>query len=184
MSEYDSHALWIIPKGAAYDLTRGYITKLSAIYHLPEFEPHITVLSDIRSPDISAIRGFAGSLAPLCIHLDNKVQSPDSYFRSLHLRAQETPELMELFSKARERFGSTGESYFPHLSLAYSGFNHQTKRKMIQDLGEIPEIEFEVHQLTLFNASPNKPVSHWKVIERFKLGVRYDGDTHHLASHA
>lgn len=170
MSENDSFALWIIPEGTAYDVTRGYIIKLSKIYHLPKFEPHITVLSDIRSPDISTICGLAGSLAPFRIRLDNKVQSPDAYFRSLHLRAQETPELMEVFSKARERFGSDGEAYFSHLSLAYSGFNLRIKRKMIQELGEIPEIEFEARQLTLFNASLELPVSSWEKIEQFPFG--------------
>jgi len=171
MSGSDSYALWIIPEGVAYDLTKGYIDKLSDIYHLPNFEPHITVLSDIRSPGISEICEFAGSLIPFHIRFDSQVEHPDSYFRSLHLTAHETPELKGVFAKARERFGSNGTSYFPHLSLAYSGFNHQTKRKMVQELGEIPEIVFEARQLVLFNASPEIPVSSWKLIECFPFGT-------------
>ena len=170
MSNSDAYALWIIPEGAAYDLTKGYINRLSDIYHLPKFEPHITVLSDIYSPGISEICEFAGSLAPFRVHFDNTVEYPDAYFRSLHLTAHETPELMALFAKARERFGSNGTSYFPHLSLAYSGFNRQTKCKMVQELGEIAEIAFEARQLVLFNASPEIPVSSWDVIERFPFG--------------
>lgn len=169
MSENDSYALWIIPEGAAYDLTKGYITKLSNIYHLPKFEPHITVLSDIRLPDIFELREFSESLVPFRVRLHNEVEYPDAYFRSLHLCAEETPELMEIFVKARERFGSNGEPYFPHLSLAYSGFNLQTKHKMIQELGDIPEIGFEARQLTLFKTSPEMPVSSWEVLERFSL---------------
>jgi len=170
MSGSDSFALWIIPEGAAYDLTKGYIDKLSDIYHLANFEPHITVLSDIRSPVISEICEFASSLAPFHVHFDSKVEHPDAYFRSLHLTAHETPELMTLFAKARERFGSNGTSYFPHLSLAYSGFNRQTKRKMVQELGDVPEIAFEARQLVLFSASPEMPVSSWEAIERFPFG--------------
>lgn len=170
MSGSDSYALWLIPEGVAYDLTKGYIDKLSDIYHLPNFEPHITVLSDIRSPGIPEICEFAGSLAPFRVHFDNKVEHPDAYFRSLHLTARETPELMALFAKARERFGSNGSSYFPHLSLAYSGFNRQTKRKMVQELGDVPEISFEARQLVLFNASPERPVSSWEAIEHFPFG--------------
>jgi 2'-5' RNA ligase len=113
---------------------------------------------------------FAGGLTPFRVRLDNKVEYPDAYFRSLHLTAHETPELMDVFSSVRERFVSIGEAYFPHLSLAYSGFNLQTKRKMAQELGDVPEIEFEVRRLTLFNASPELPVSSWKMIEQFPFG--------------
>jgi len=170
MSNSDNYALWIIPEGTAYDLTKEYIDKLSNVYHLPKFEPHITVVSAMRSPDMTEIGVFAGSLAPFRVRLADQVEYPDAYFRSLHLTAYETPELMAIFSKARERFGSAGEPYFPHLSLAYSGFNRRTKRKMIQALGKIPEIEFEARQLTLVIASPVTPVSRWNMIERFPFG--------------
>lgn len=64
MLETDSYVLWIIPEGAAYALTDGYIARLSATYNLPRFEPHLTLLSGIRYPTASTLRGLTASLPP------------------------------------------------------------------------------------------------------------------------
>jgi hypothetical protein len=169
MSENDTYALWIIPDGAVYTLTDGYIAKLSSTYHLPRFEPHVTILGGIRSPEPSALRGLAGSLTPFRIRLASEVDYLDEYFRCLFLKAHETPELMETFSKASRLFGYEGKPYFPHLSLVYGDLPVETKREMIHTLREIPTIEFEARQLSLVHASTSMPVASWKVIEHFPL---------------
>lgn len=165
----DSYALWIIPEGAAYSLTDGYIAKLSEAYRLPKFEPHVTVLSGMREPELPALRILAGSLAPFRIRLASQPEYLDEFFRCLFLKAYETPELIEAFSKVCKAFGYEERIYFPHLSLAYGDLPVQTKHEMIQTLGEIPEIEFEAGQLSLINASTEMPVSDWKVVERFPI---------------
>jgi 2'-5' RNA ligase len=170
MSEIDSYALWIIPDGAAYTLTDGYIAKLSSAYHFPRFEPHITILGGIRLAEKSLVRGLAEGLASFRIHLASEVEYLDEYFRSLFLRAHKTPELMETFSKASETFGYEGYPYFPHLSLAYGEFPLHTKREMIRELGATPSIEFEARFIYLVHASTRMPIANWKIIERFPLG--------------
>jgi 2'-5' RNA ligase len=170
MPENDSYTLWIIPEDAAYSLTDGYIAQLSAAYHLPRFEPHVTLLGGTRSPDTSALRGLAESLPPFRVRLASQPAYLDEYFRCLFLKADETPELMETFSKASQLFGYKRESYFPHLSLAYGDLLVETKHEMIRELGEIPEIEFEARHLSLVQASTKMPISRWKVIERFAIG--------------
>jgi len=57
-----SFALWIIPEGEAYALTDDYIARLSAGYNLPKFEPHVTLLSGILSPEALALRDLAEGL--------------------------------------------------------------------------------------------------------------------------
>jgi hypothetical protein len=170
MPENGSYALWIIPEGEAYSITDGYITKLSEAYGLPRFEPHVTILDGIPSADSSALRGLASSLPPFHIRLTSRPEYLDEYFRCLFLKAHETPELMETFSKASGLFGNQGEPYFPHLSLAYGDLPVETKREMIRELGDILEIEFEARQISLVGASTEMPISSWKVVERFLLG--------------
>jgi len=164
-----SFALWIIPEGEAYALTDAYIARLSAGYNLPQFEPHLTLLSEFRSPETSALRDMAGSLPPFCIRLASQPAYLEEHFRCLFLKADETPALMETFAKASRLFGLEEKPYFPHLSLAYGDLPVETKREMIRALGEISEIEFEVRQLSLARASAEMPVSSWKVVERFPL---------------
>lgn len=169
MPENDSYALWIMPEGAAYTLTDSYIAKLSRIYDLPKFEPHVTLLGGIRVPETSALRTLIRGLPPFHIHLSNQPEYLDETFRCLFLKADETPPLMETFAKASQLFGYEGPPYFPHLSLAYGDLPVETKREMIRTLGEIPGIEFEARQLSLVQASAEMPISSWKVVERFPL---------------
>ena len=150
-----------------------YIAKLSDAYHLPRFEPRVTALGGIRTPEASEMRGLAGSLAPFRVRLAREVEYLDEYFRCLFLRALQTAGLMETFSKACELFGYEGEPYFPHLSLAYGELPVKTKHEMIRELGEIPEIEFEVRAICLVQASTETSVSSWKVIERFLDGPSF-----------
>ena len=170
MSKTHTYALWIIPDGAAYALTDGYIAKLSSAYHIPRFEPHITILGGIRSAEKSLVRRLVKGLASFRIHLASEVEYLDEYFRCLFLKAHATSELMETFSKASDLFGYEGVPYFPHLSLAYGDFPVQTKREMIRELGAIPKVEFEASSIHLVHASTRLPVSSWKIIERFPHG--------------
>ena len=165
--ENDSYALWIVPEGAAYTLTDGYIVRLSRVYNLPKFEPHVTLLGGIHAPETSTLRTLARSLLPFHIHFSNQPEYLDETFRCLFLKADETPALLETFARASQLFGYTGGPYFPHLSLAYGDLPVETKREMIRELGDIPEIEFEARQLSLVWASTEMPVSSWRVVARF-----------------
>ena len=169
MSENDTYALWIVPDGATYSLADGYISKLSDTYHLPRFEPHVTVLGRIHSPDSSALRGLAEGLPSFQIRLASRPEYLDEYFRCLFLKADETPALMETFSKASGLFGYEGGPYFPHLSLAYGDLPVETKLEIIRTLEDIPEIGFEARHLSLVHASIEMPISDWKVVERYPL---------------
>lgn len=167
MSENGSYALWIIPTEKAYALTAGYIARLSSLYKLSAFEPHVTVLGGVRFPEGDEVRELAGDLDPFRIRLAREVEYTDAYFRCLFLRAYKTDALMESFSKASALVGREPESYFPHLSLAYGDLPVWKKQEMIAELGPIPEIEFEAREISLVEASSERPVSSWQVVERF-----------------
>lgn len=169
MTKTDSYALWIIPEGAAYALTDGYIVRLSRAFDLPKFEPHVTVLAGIPDPDRVALNDLTQGLPPFRIRLASQPETLDEYFRCLFLKADKTPALMETFAKTSQLFGYEGQPFFPHLSLAYSDLPVETKHEMIKTLGEIPEIEFEARQLSLVRASSKIPISSWEVVERFPL---------------
>jgi 2'-5' RNA ligase len=170
MAKSVAYSLWIIPDGITYSLTAGYISKISSGYHLPTFEPHVTILGEIFLPKdtmMSKAIELANNLAPFRIHLAREVKYLDEYFRCLFIKAHKTKDLMKTFSTATEIFSYSGNAYFPHLSLAYGEIPVQTKRKMIQKLGTIPSIEFEARNICMVLASSRTPISRWKVINRF-----------------
>jgi hypothetical protein len=171
MPENQTYALWIIPGDEeVYARTSGYIARLSSLYGLPRFEPHVTVLGGIPSPEPAGLRELAGSLAPFQVRLTSEVEYLNEYFRCLFIRAYKTDGLMETFSKASALFGQETGSYFPHLSLAYGDLPVWKKHEMIAELGPLPQIEFEARHITLVRASTEAPVSSWEVVERFSLG--------------
>lgn len=172
MPDNQSYALWIIPTDDAYALTSGYIGRLSRLYDLPAFEPHVTVLGGIRSPETAEMRDLAESLAPFRIRLAREVEYREAYFRCLFLQAYKTEELGETYWKASALFGNQGSPYFPHLSLAYGNLPVWKKQEMIAELGPIPKIEFEARAVSLVEASSEKPISKWSVIEQFPLQKR------------
>lgn len=171
MPENQSYALWIIPGDEeVYARTSGYIARLSSLYGLPRFEPHVTLLGGIRSPEADELRGLAGGLAPFQVRLAREVEYRNEYFRCLFLRAYKTDGLMEAFSKAGALFGRETDSYMPHLSLAYGDLPVWKKHEMIEELGPVPQIAFEARDISLVQASTETPVSSWEVVERFPLG--------------
>jgi 2'-5' RNA ligase len=167
--ETDFYSLWIIPEGEAYTLTSYFIARLSDIFSLPDFEPHVTLLGRIQVSDFSTLHDLARSLPPFRIRLASQPEYLDEYFRCLFLKADETPALMEAFAQASRVFDYQGGPYFPHLSLAYGDQEIEDKLAMIHVMGEIPEIEFEARQLSLARASSKIPVSNWEVVERFPI---------------
>jgi 2'-5' RNA ligase len=170
MIENDTFSLWLIPAGQAYSLLSGYITQLSEAYNLPKFEPHVTVLGGMRQPETFAMRALAGSLASFRVRLMEQVQYMDEFTRCLFLPVHQTPALMESYAKACEHLDCPAGPYFPHLSLAYGDLPVETKHAMIQDLGEIPLVEFEARAISLVQASAKMDVSSWQVIEQFSFG--------------
>jgi hypothetical protein len=170
MPENQTYALWIIPGDEeVYAQTSGFIARLSGLYDLPRFEPHVTVLGGVPSPEPAGLRKLAWSLDPFQVRLTRVVEYMDEYFRCLFIRAYKTDGLMETFSKASALFGREVDYYMPHMSLAYGDLPVWKKHEMIEELGPLPQIEFEARDISLVQASSETPVSSWKVIERFPL---------------
>jgi 2'-5' RNA ligase len=168
MPENQTYALWIIPGDEeVYAQTSGFIARLSSLYDLPRFEPHITVLGGIPSPEPAELRKLAGSLDPFQVRLARVVEYMDEYFRFLFIRAYKTDGLMETFSKASALFGREADFYMPHMSLAYGDLPVWRKHEMIEELGPLPQIEFEAQAISLAQASTEMDVSSWKVVAHF-----------------
>lgn len=170
MAENNAYALWIIPaEEDVYALTGGYIARLSGLYSLPRFEPHVTVLGGVQKPEMAEMRALAQGLERFQVRLAREVEYRDEYFRCLFLRAYKSDAIMETFLRTSALFGRESESYFPHLSLAYGDLPVWKKQEMIAELGLIPEIAFEAREISLVHASKGMPVEDWKIVERFPL---------------
>lgn len=167
MPEAKGYSLWLMPAGDVYDRLKGLISRLSRRYSTPDFEPHVTLLSEIPGPEdeiVSKTARLASVIGPYKIEL-SRVEYLNEYFRCLFLRAKETDEVMRANREARRIFGrETDPEYMPHLSLMYGDFPPRTKEKIIEEIGKEISAGFGVESIHLFSTS-GEPEDWYRVKE-------------------
>lgn len=146
------HALWLRPFGeAAYEL-KQHINALSQKYNTPPFEPHITLVSDLRRPQHELIQltdVLGGAISPFTIEL-TRLGYNDNYYQSLFYRVKETVTFVSVHKTAGKFFGyQSNEEYFPHLSLMYGNIKESEKRKLVNMIDQIEHVKFSVHSVLL-----------------------------------
>src|SRR5699024_8554282 len=121
---------------AAYELDQR-IKWLSQKYDTPAFEPHITLVSDLRRPQhelIQLTKVLGGATSPFSIELTD-LGYTGNYFQSLFYRVKKTPTYVSVHKTTGKFFGyHNNDKYFPHLSLMYGNVEEGEKRRLIEDL--------------------------------------------------
>lgn len=166
------YALWLMPAGKVYNRFASIISKLSIKYSSPKFEPHVTLFSSIELTE-EEILGKTQELSHLInsytMHLTT-VGYEDYYFRALFVKAEKTPDVLEVNRKAKEIFGiQANQEYMPHLSLLYGNFPEVIKKEIIQEIGTDFTSTFEVKSIHLFEANENLDTSLWHRVKEFSL---------------
>ncbi len=163
------YSIWLMPKGMVYNRLSEIISKISQEYKVPNFQPHVTLIGEIKGDDLiaktqllaSQIQSYTIKLKHPCIL--------NEYFKSLFLKVEETEEVMRVNLKAQEIFNRK-EKYFPHLSLMYSNCPTIEKLNIISSM-EKASLEFQVDSLHLF-FTKGRP-ENWHEIEKFPLSRNF-----------
>ncbi len=163
-------SLWLQPSGELYTELSTTISQLSKQYATPVFPPHVTLLGDLIGDEkeiISQAQQLASRLRPFQVTLTT-VDYLDVYFRCLFLRAEETPALLQANRAARSIFHREQDPKFmPHLSLLYGNFAVETKKQMIESIGQDFNKTFSVNSLHLL--STNGEPKDWYEVKEFRL---------------
>ena len=125
---------WFVPAaGPVRDLLAATIGRLAAEHGAPAFPPHVTMAGMFDADEDAAASTLAGLLTgvrPFPVTFPSVGHEP-TYFRSLYLRAEPSPQLTSLHQAARLAWAPDLPPYQPHLSLLYSDFSEQRKRAII-----------------------------------------------------
>jgi 2'-5' RNA ligase len=161
-------SLWIVPEGEVRRRLAARIAELARRFAGPVFEPHVTLLAGRPGPAASVI-ARAGEGMRMSNTFPVRFIGPelgDSYFRSLYLRVEPSPELLVLHDAVRDAFGRTEEApFFPHLSLRYGAPPPPAVIEEVR-LG-VPD-GFEARTVDLY--STEGEVERWHRVRRFRLG--------------
>lgn len=152
----EGYSIWLIPTDEIYQKLAEIISQLSDKYSAPNFEPHLTLIGDLRGSEeeiISKTSKLADLLKPFEIKL-KKADYLDEYFRCLFIRAEKTRELIQASDVAREIFNRKSDpDYMPHLSLMYGDINPEIKEKILANLGKEFNLSFEIKSIHLFSTT-------------------------------
>lgn len=160
------YSIWLMPKGTVYDRLSEIISGISQEYKVPNFQPHVTLIGELKGNEelITRTKLLASQIHPFTITLKNPCVL-NEYFRSLFLKVKGTEEVINANLKAQEIFNRK-EKYFPHLSLMYGSCSTIEKLNIISNLEKI-NLEFQVNNLHLFSTKGHP--ENWHEIEKFPL---------------
>jgi len=164
------YSIWLGAKNRHNDAFSELINKFSRIFKSPIFEPHVTLLGDIKGNEkeiLEKTKQLAEELHPYEIRTYEADHEPE-YFRALFVHVKETPEVLRA-NKIAQKIFNTHKEYIPHLSLAYCTAPEKTKDEFTNEIKESlrGNGHFTARKLSLYETNGN--VSDWKLIKTFRL---------------
>jgi len=169
MNLIDSYYLWLMPQKEMVDEFQKIIQGLSEAYGTPVFEPHVTLITGLRGNEDNLVNEIgAFTLRKRKISVTTKgINYMHGFFTALFLNIQNTPEIDQLNTQAREFLTPFGQgSYHPHLSLLYGDITSQEKKRIFADLNLAPQT-ITLDKLKLIKGHSN--VAQWQVIGEWSL---------------
>ena len=167
-----SYHLWVKPGGEAYRRFASLIVRLAQDMRAPVFEPHITLLGNVRGGE-EALVGQTTSLAAQLRPFEVPFGTPDyrdTYFQCVFLHAAGAPRLLEAHGLAQRLFDHAPlTGYMPHLSLVYGLYPVERKRAVIERLPEDLPHSTRVEAVSLIRTESDDPKD-WHEICAVKLG--------------
>lgn len=171
MSRGIGYSIWMMPTGEVRNKLADIISRLSIEYSTPNFEPHVTLISDfVGSEDeiLSRTSRLATVLKPFTITI-RRIDYLDEFFKCVFIRAEKATDLMNANLKARELFDKLFTkppvSYMPHLSLIYGDFPTKTKQEIVAKVGNKFNMSFNVKSIHLYKTDGE--VKEWYKIKEF-----------------
>jgi len=129
---------WLVPAaGPERDWLAATIDRVAAELDAPRFQPHVTLVATIDSPEDLAVRALtsvAAGVPPVELTLA-AIGSEKTYFRSLYLRAEPSAQLLALREAAQRAWVLDPSPYLPHVSLLYSDIPEKDKHSLIARIG-------------------------------------------------
>ncbi|MCH7604530.1 2'-5' RNA ligase family protein [Patescibacteria group bacterium] len=179
------YSLWIIPAGKTYEKLVRIIDELSKRYSTPVFEPHVTVVKNIKLPEqemIAKTSQLAAALSPYAVILIG-LEVSMKFYTNLVAKADKTHELMEASRKARQIFYQHQlHPYDPHLSLIYGNLSRSATQRISKNIKEqIQGVIFQARSIHVV-VTAGRP-ENWRRIKELPFDNIHVTSSELLASH-
>lgn len=152
--------LWLNPSRHASDQFADVIQQLALELNAPIFEPHITLLGNLKGSEaehVARSTELARRLSPFPIVLRGPAFGED-YFHCVFLVADMTAPLLHAHALARQIFHQEESGrYRPHISLVYGRYSENEKRDIIAGLPATLCLPFDVSRLSLIRGGRDDP---------------------------
>ncbi len=116
------YSLWLVPTDEPLAALAAALASVAAAHGTPRFEPHVTLIGQLRQDQEAVWRATAAlarHLRPFEVRLGEIVTS-EQFFQAVVATVAQTGPVMAANRSAREALGRHDDPpYFPHLSLAY-----------------------------------------------------------------
>lgn len=168
----DRYHLWLNPSRHASDQFADVIQQLALELNAPIFEPHITLLGNLKGSEaehVARSTELARRLSPFPIVLKEPAFGED-YFHCVFLVADMTAPLLHAHALARQIFHHEDSGrYRPHISLVYGRYSENEKRDVIARLPATLCLPFEVSHLSLIKDGHHDPTE-WQHVCARRMG--------------
>ena len=161
---------WLVPApGPERDRLAAVITDLAAGYGGPVFAPHVTLAGVTPAvPDVVAgvLAEVTAGVAPFDVTLTGVGYEP-VFFRSLYLRAEQSPPLAALREGARRAL-RLEPAPDPHLSLLYADLDEERKTAIAAVLGLVLPMTIRVDAAEVWGDF-RQDAGNWRRLARVPL---------------
>lgn len=164
----EQYSLWITPSGEVKDILQKIINKLSSSYNGPIFEPHMTLLGNIKTNKdqmIENARKLSSMLRQFSLSF-SEVSFSTTYFQSVFIRVRSTSSLMNANMKAKEIYKDENTVFMPHISVLYGDHSMEEREKIAGSIA-VPELTFIAGSLVVVPSA--KDIATWTPIAEFKF---------------
>lgn len=168
------YSLWVAPQGDLYQKLKKLISDLSLRFNSPIFEPHVTLLGDLKMSEeeiINKTSQLAKIISPYKITLDF-IDYTDNLYQSLVIRTVATKEVVDANKKARDLFNKhTDTLYVPHVSIIYvKEMDNSQKQQLIAEIGDqFKGQEFMAEGIQISEQTASGRIEDWKTIKEVKF---------------
>ncbi|KAK8970552.1 Cyclic phosphodiesterase [Platanthera guangdongensis] len=166
-------SVWAIPPPDVNRRFKSLMFSLRSEFGGPAFDPHITVVGDLRlhrNDAIAFLHSSAASINPFTARI-SAVSHGAVFYQCVYLLLDPSPQVKEISSHCCSHFGyKSSTPYMPHLSLIYGDLGEEEKERASKRAEEIDAgingLTFEISSLALYRTDTrDKTTESWELVE-------------------
>lgn len=169
----ESYSVWAFPPPDVKERLKSLMLSLRSEFGGPTFDPHITVVGELRlrrNDAIARLHSAAATIKPYTARISS-VGHGALFYQCVYLLIDPSPEVTETSYHCCGHFGyKSATPYMPHLSLIYGDLEDGEKvraRKRAEEIdSDIYGLTFEISSLALCKTDTrDKTTESWEMVE-------------------